>query len=79
VTVSAAEKRKYAMTIATGPSTSRRLLDVGDLQDVLQIKRSKAYELLRGPLAADVVRVGRLVRIPSDAVDRWIDEQRGRR
>jgi len=59
-------------------SGTRRLYTPQDLQHVLTIRRSKAYELLRGPLAADVVRVGRLVRVPSDAVDRWIDEQRGR-
>jgi len=59
-------------------SGTPRLLTQLDLQHVLTIRRSKAYELLRGPLAADVVRVGRLVRVPSDAVDKWIDEQRGR-
>jgi excisionase family DNA binding protein len=60
------------------PSPPRRLYTPRELQDVLQVKRTTAYALLAGPLKDDVVRVGRLVRVPADAVDAWIDSQRGR-
>lgn len=69
------------MTIDLRRTDSRpasRLLDVEALCAYLMIGRTAAYSLLAsgGPLHADAVRIGRSVRIPIDAVDRWIDSQR---
>jgi len=58
----------------------RRLYTVPELQEVLRCKRSTAYALVRkgGALHRDVVRVGRLVRVPEEALDRWIADGGGR-
>jgi excisionase family DNA binding protein len=54
--------------------TPRRLLSPDQLSTYLSIGRTAAYALLKpgGPLRDDVVRVGRSVRIPVDAVEAFI-------
>jgi hypothetical protein len=61
------------------PTTPRRMLSVRDLQTYLNIGSTSARFLVKpgGALHRDVVRVGRLVRVPKDAVDAWIDASRG--
>lgn len=63
----------------TEPRPTSRLLDVEALCAYLMVGRTAAYSLLApgGPLHADAVRIGRSVRIPIEAVDAWIDAQRG--
>jgi hypothetical protein len=67
------------MTVDTRPdrvtTTPRRLLTVRDLGAYLQCGSTSARALVgrAGPLYPYVVRVGRLIRIPQDKVDEWID------
>lgn len=54
------------------------LLTVVQVQEVLGIGRSKVYELVaQGQLP--VLRIGRLVRVPRVALDRWIEANTRRR
>ena len=48
------------------------LLTVPELAQLLRIGRNKAYEVVATG-ALPVVRIGRLIRVPRAAVDRWID------
>jgi excisionase family DNA binding protein len=53
------------------------LLTVKDLEAELQLGRTRTYELVRsGELP--VVRIGRVVRVPRDALRRWIQERAAR-
>lgn len=53
-----------------------RLLDVNQVADVLGCGRTLVYELLgRGELAR--VKIGRLTRIPSSELDRYVRRQIG--
>jgi len=48
------------------------LLTVKDVEAELQLGRTRTYELVRsGELP--VVRIGRAVRIPRDALRRWVE------
>lgn len=50
------------------------LLRAEQVAEVLAVARSTVFELLRtGELPA--VRIGRAVRVPRKALDRWIEEQ----
>lgn len=52
----------------------RALLRVEEVARLLGIGRSKAYELVAtGDLPA--LRIGRLIRVPRHALDRWIAER----
>jgi excisionase family DNA binding protein len=52
----------------------KSLLTVSEAAQVLSIGRTKTYELMSaGDLP--VVRIGRAVRIPRRALERWVDEQ----
>lgn len=53
------------------------LLTVRDVEAELQLGRTRTYELVRsGELP--VIRLGRIVRIPRDALERWVaDHQSG--
>lgn len=55
-----------------------RLLSPKDLQKALGVGETFAYDLMRpgGALAGDVVKVGRLLRVPESAVRRYIEESR---
>jgi excisionase family DNA binding protein len=50
------------------------LLTVRDVEVALQLGRTRTYELVRSG-AIPVLRVGRAVRVPREALRRWIDEQ----
>jgi excisionase family DNA binding protein len=49
------------------------LLTVRDVEAELQLGRTRTYELLRSG-SLPVIRVGRAVRVPRDALRRWVDE-----
>jgi excisionase family DNA binding protein len=50
------------------------LLTVKDVEEALQLGRTRTYELVRsGELP--VIRIGRAVRIPRDALRDWIQDQ----
>lgn len=54
--------------------SERKVLRVEDAMSVLGVSRWMVYEMIRrGELP--VLRVGRLIRIPEDALDAWIAEQ----
>lgn len=53
------------------------LLTVPETAKLLRISRNLAYELVaRGELPA--VRLGRVIRIPRDALETWVKESAGR-
>ncbi len=49
------------------------LLTVRDVEAELQLGRTRTYELLRSG-SLPVIRVGRAVRVPRDALRRWVEE-----
>lgn len=57
------------------PASSRvpMLLTVRDVEAELQLGRTRTYELLRSG-SIPVIRVGRAVRVPRDALRRWVEE-----
>ncbi len=48
------------------------LLTVRDVEAELQLGRTRTYELLRSG-EIPVIRIGRVLRVPRDALHRWID------
>jgi excisionase family DNA binding protein len=48
------------------------LLTVRDVESELQLGRTRTYELLRSG-EIPVIRIGRVLRVPRDALHRWID------
>lgn len=59
------------------PDARPMLLTVKDVEAELQLGRTRTYELVRsGELP--VVRIGRAVRIPRDALRLWVDGQLAR-
>jgi len=50
------------------------LLTVRDVEAELQLGRTRTYELIRSG-QIPVIRLGRSVRIPREALRRWIDDQ----
>lgn len=56
------------------PDDPLMLLTVKDVEVALQLGRTRTYELVRsGELP--VIRIGRAVRIPRDALRRWVEAQ----
>ena len=54
----------------------RLLLKAEEVASVLGVGRSKVYQLA-GTGDLPVVRVGRSMRFPADALRRWVEEQTG--
>lgn len=55
-----------------GPGQMPLLLTVRDVEAALQLGRTRTYELVRsGELP--VIRLGRIVRVPRDELERWIE------
>jgi excisionase family DNA binding protein len=48
------------------------LLTVRDVEAELQLGRTRTYELLRSG-EIPIIRIGRVLRVPRDALQRWID------
>jgi excisionase family DNA binding protein len=55
---------------------ARLLLTVAETADLLRISKNKAYELVRLRMIPSV-HLGRKIRIPRQALDRWILEASG--
>ena len=57
------------------PASARTpmLLTVRDVEAELQLGRTRTYELVRSG-SLPVIRVGRAVRVPRDALRRWVEE-----
>ena len=60
--------------ILPAPARTPMLLTVRDVEAELQLGRTRTYELLRSG-SIPVIRVGRALRVPRDALRRWVDEQ----
>jgi excisionase family DNA binding protein len=60
--------------ILPGSTRTPMLLTVRDVEAELQLGRTRTYELLRSG-SIPVIRVGRALRVPRDALRRWVDEQ----
>jgi len=64
-----------AQPVDDGEPPSRRgtmLLTVRDVEAELQLGRTRTYELLRSG-EIPIIRIGRVLRVPRDALQRWID------
>lgn len=65
-----------AQRVDDGEAASSRvpmLLTVRDVEAELQLGRTRTYELVRSG-SLPVIRVGRAVRVPRDALRRWVEE-----
>ena len=51
------------------------LLKIPDVCEMTSLGRSTIYELLDKPDGLPVVRVGRAVRVPYEAVREWVERQ----
>jgi len=51
------------------------LLTVREAQDVLNIGRSKLYELIASG-ALPVVHIGRAIRLPAKELEKWVNDQK---
>jgi len=60
--------------MASGSPPHSALLRIAEAAELLSVGRSTVYQLVSAN-AVLVVRVGRLVRIPRDALLRWIEDQ----
>ena len=58
--------------VARPPSRGAMLLTVRDVEAELQLGRTRTYELLRSG-EIPIIRIGRVLRVPRDALQRWID------
>jgi excisionase family DNA binding protein len=58
--------------VARPASRVAMLLTVRDVEAELQLGRTRTYELLRSG-EIPVIRIGRVLRVPRDALLRWID------
>jgi excisionase family DNA binding protein len=56
------------------PELRPMLLTVKDLEAELQLGRTRTYELVRSG-KIPVLRIGRVVRIPREALRRWVEAQ----
>lgn len=56
------------------PDARPMLLTVKDLEIELQLGRTRTYELVRSGVIP-TIRIGRSVRIPREALRRWVDTQ----
>ena len=51
------------------------LLRIPEVCAITGLGRSTIYQLLDKPEGLPIVRIGRAVRIPADAVRQWVDRQ----
>ena len=63
-----------AMEQQTSP---RAVFTVEEVAEYLGIGRSKAYELVSHRPGFPAVRLGKSIRVPRHALDRWLEEQIG--
>ncbi len=62
------------LTIVNDIKALSVMLTVQQLGRALQLLRARSYQLVRRP-GFPVVRFGRAIRIPRDALVRWLDHQ----
>ncbi len=60
----------------------KKVYEASDIMEILGIGRSKAYEFLRDVCDSDtppfqVIKIGRLVRVPKKSFDEWLDRAYG--
>ena len=55
-------------------SVSKMVYTVPDIQEILKISKSKAYELCKQNLFR-TINIGRAVRISKEPFDKWLNEQ----
>ncbi len=53
------------------------LLTVADFAEVAQVSLPVAYRIIHSGNGPDFIRVGRAIRIPTEAVEEWITANRG--
>lgn len=53
----------------------RAVMTVEEMGAVLHLSRPKAYELVHSKDGPPVLRIGRCVRIPTDGLNAWIEQQ----
>jgi excisionase family DNA binding protein len=56
--------------------SERLLLRVEEVAEMLSLGRSKTYQLIASGVLPGV-RLGRCVRVPADALRRWLESQSG--
>jgi excisionase family DNA binding protein len=56
--------------------SERLLLRVEEVAEMLSLGRSKTYQLIASGVRPGV-RLGRCVRVPADALRRWLESQSG--
>jgi len=56
----------------TQTTTEIRAYTVPDIMEILQIGRNNAYELCNSN-TFNVIRIGKLIRIPKSSFDRWLE------
>jgi len=56
------------------PSKPKQVYTVLEIAEILQISKSKAYELCKQNLFR-TVNIGRSVRISKESFDKWLNEQ----
>ena len=59
----------------TQTTTEKRAYTVPEIMEILQIGRNNAYDLCNSNLF-NVVRIGKLIRIPKSSFDRWLDDNK---
>lgn len=59
-------------------ATQRLLLRIPEVAEVLGLGRTKIYELIAAG-AFPTIRVGRAVRVPVTALQKWVEEQNNQR
>lgn len=61
---------------SSNPSTRKRLLNINDVADTLQVSRPTVYQLIHQE-GFPAFRLGNRWRVSADGLDRWIAEQSG--
>jgi len=59
----------------TQTTTEKRAYTVPEIMEILQIGRNNAYDLCNSN-SFNVVRIGKLIRIPKSSFDRWLDDSK---
>lgn len=68
------QKTTSTMEIPSFTGYEKRTYTVDEIQDILNISRATAYELVKTD-NFKVIRVGRTIRISKKSFDEWLDNQ----
>lgn len=65
------------MTRSSNPKYDKKVYSVQDIQDILGIGRTTAYEFIRNTYENrkpfKVIKIGDTYKIPKDSFDKWIE------